>query len=466
MNVNPNIFREYDIRGIAEVDYDAGFAEALGRAFGTKLVARGIDKAAVGRDHRLSSPAYHEALIRGIVSTGVSVVDVGQCPTPLLYFSVYHLDLRAGIQVTGSHNPADHNGFKIVVGKTTIHGPEIQELAEIIASGEFAEPEDESTGKVETYPIIDAYLGFMEEHFGQCVDALKVVVDSGNGTAGPVAPAVYRAMGCEVVELYSEPDGNFPNHHADPTIEANMADAIARLQETGADLAIAFDGDSDRIGVVDDRGHIVWGDEMLVVFARDILAREPGATIVSEVKCSQRLYDDIEARGGNAIMWKAGHSLLKAKMRETDAALGGEMSGHIFFADRYFGFDDAIYAGARMIEILARSEQGLAEMLTSLPQAFFTPEIRVDCPDELKFHIASRACARFRELGYEIIDVDGVRVQFENGWGLVRASNTQPILVMRFEATDEQSLAEYRRIVETEIEALRAAADEEVAATS
>lgn len=451
MKLNPQIFREYDIRGIAEEDYDAEFAEALGRAYGTMLRERGIARAAAGHDCRLTGPAYHAAVKAGLRATGVDVIDVGMCPTPLLYFAVHHLDLQAGIQVTGSHNPPDHNGFKIVVGKSTIHGDDIRELASRIEAAEFESGE----GTEEPYPIIPAYQGFLSEHFGRCAEGIKVVVDSGNATAGPVAPRVYRDMGCEVIELFSEPDGTFPNHHPDPTVEENVADIIAKVRETGADLGIAFDGDADRIGLIDETGRIIWGDEMLVIFARDILAGHPGATVVSEVKCSQRLYDDIEAKGGKAIMWKAGHSLLKAKMRETGALLGGEMSGHLFFADRYFGFDDAIYAGARMIEILARTGRRVAEMVSDLPPAVFTPEIRVDCPDELKFKLAAAAQERFRELGHRIVDVDGVRVIFDKGWGLIRASNTQPILVMRFEAEDDQHLAEYRAIVEGELDKLR-----------
>jgi phosphomannomutase / phosphoglucomutase len=451
MKPNPQIFREYDIRGIADVDYDAAFAGVLGRAFGTMLLERGISRAAVGRDCRLSSPGYAAALESGLRATGVDVIDVGVCPTPLLYFAVHHLDLMAGIMVTGSHNPPDHNGFKIVVGKATIYGDDIRDLQRRIEAADFRDGQ----GGAESYPIIPAYHGFLSEHFGRCAEGIKVVVDSGNGTAGPVAPRVYRDMGCEVIDLFSEPDGTFPNHHPDPTVEENVADLIAKVREIGADIGIAFDGDSDRIGVVDGHGRVMWGDEMLVVFARDILARNPGATVVSEVKCSQRLYDDIAARGGKGIMWKAGHSLLKAKMRETGALLGGEMSGHLFFADRYFGFDDAIYAGARMIQILARSGQPLAGMLSDLPGTVFTPEIRMDCPDELKFRLAAAAQARFRELGYDLVDVDGVRVLFEKGWGLIRASNTQPILVLRFEAANEELLTRYRGIVEGELERLR-----------
>ncbi|HEY2776104.1 MAG TPA: phosphomannomutase/phosphoglucomutase [Candidatus Binatia bacterium] len=471
MKLNPQIFREYDIRGVPGTDYDEEFTEALGRAFASMLRERGITRAAVGRDCRLTSAAHAGALKQGIRGGGIDVVDVGMCATPLLYYAVHLLDLSAGIQVTGSHNPADHNGFKIVVGKATIHGEAIRDLARRIgaasptgAASPAAPPAGAASpaaspagaeGSEEDFAIAPAYCGFMAEHFGRLSRPLKVVVDSGNGTAGPVAPRIYRAMGCEVVELFSEPDGTFPNHHPDPTVEENLADLRRKVKETGADLGLAFDGDADRVGVVDSGGRVVWGDEMLVLFARDILARRPGAAIVSEVKCSQRLFDDIEARGGRAIMWKAGHSLLKAKMRETGALLGGEMSGHLFFADRYFGFDDGIYAGARMIEILSRSGLGLGRMLADLPHTVYTPEIRVPCPDEQKFELASAAQERFRELGHSIVDVDGVRVKFDHGWGLIRASNTQPILVLRFEATDEVSLARYRRLVEGELEVLR-----------
>lgn len=454
MKMNPEIFREYDIRGVAETDFDEGFVEALGRAYGTKLLENDITKVSVGRDCRLSGPAYHQILKRAIRSTGVNVIDIGMCPTPLMYFSIHYLDLRGGIQITGSHNPSEYNGFKICIGKSTIHGAAIRELGDIIEAGKMARGE----GNEESYPIVPAYQGYLAEQLGRCGAGLKVVVDSGNGTAGPVAPALYRELGCEVIELYSEPDGNFPNHHPDPTVEANMADLIAAVAEHKADLGIAFDGDADRLGLVDDSGRIIWGDEMMVMFARDILEKSPGATIVSEVKCSQRLYDDIETHGGAAIMWKAGHSLIKAKMRETGALLGGEMSGHLFFADRYFGYDDAVYAGARAIETVARSGRSLSDILGDLPEVSATPEIRVDCSDDAKFKVAELARARFRELGYDIIDVDGVRVKFERGWGLIRASNTQPALVMRFEADNDGHLREYRELVERELEGLKAEA--------
>ncbi len=448
--MNAAIFREYDIRGVADRDYDEDFARTLGRAFATHARSRGAKRLSVGRDCRLTSEKYHRALGEGIRAAGVDVVDVGTCPTPLLYFSLFHLDLDGGVQVTGSHNPPEYNGFKLCIGKTTIHGAEIQELRRIIESGRFTT----GNGAQEPFAVIPAYQEYLRRQFEGKGRGVKVAVDSGNGTAGLVAPEVFRSMGCEVVELYSEPDGRFPNHHPDPTIEENMRELRSVVTERGLDLGIAFDGDADRIGIVDHRGKILWGDEMLVLFARHVLAAKPGATIVSEVKCSQRLYDDVAKRGGRAIMWKAGHSLLKAKMKETGAALGGEMSGHMFFADRYFGYDDAIYAGCRMIELLAQAGKPLADLLSDLPVAYNTPEIRVDCPDELKFKVAERAKEVFRR-SYDIVDIDGVRMKFPEGWGLIRASNTQPVLVLRFEASSQEKLAEYRSIVEKTLAEIR-----------
>ncbi len=450
--VNPAIFREYDIRGIADVDYDAGFARLLGRAYATYVADKNVKRVSVGRDARLTSNKYADALKDGLRTGGLDVVDLGMTPTPLVYYSLHHCDVDGGIQVTGSHNPSDHNGFKICVGKISIYGDAIQDLRAIIESGKFR---DAARGSEEHYAIIPPYQDELIRQFGTLPRRLKVVVDSGNGAAGPVAPRIIRALGCDSRDLFSDPDGRFPNHHPDPTVEENMQILIDTVKQDGADLGIAFDGDADRVGLVDQHGRILWGDEMLVLFARDILAKHPGAVIVSEVKCSQRLYDDIEKHGGKGIMWKAGHSLLKAKMRETKAALGGEMSGHIFFADRYYGYDDAIYAACRMLEVVAKSGRPLAEMLADLPPAVSTPEIRVDCPDALKFRIAERTKERFRQAGYDLIDIDGVRVKFADGWGLIRASNTQPILVMRFEAKDATKLAEYRAVVEKMVDEVK-----------
>jgi phosphomannomutase/phosphoglucomutase len=406
----------------------------------------------VGRDCRLTSDRYAAALTEGIRSTGIDVLDVGMCPTPLLYFSLFHWDLDGGIQVTGSHNPSDYNGFKICLGKESMHGEQIQDIRRRIESGRFAN----GAGNVEHRPVALPYHEDIAKRVGRLGRPIDVVVDAGNGTAGPIAPGVYRAIGANVRELFCAPDGRFPNHHPDPTVPENMDALIRTVAEQKAELGIAFDGDADRIGVVDARGKIIWGDELMVIYARDVLARNPGATIVSEVKCSQRLYDDVARHGGKGIMWKAGHSLLKAKMRETGALLGGEMSGHIFFKEKYFGYDDAIYAGARLLDILARTGKTIDALLADLPPAHNTPEIRIDCPDAAKFTIAERVRDRFRADGYEIIDVDGVRVRFPHGWGLLRASNTQPVLVTRFEAETPAQLEEYRRTVEDAVAAVRA----------
>ena len=407
----------------------------------------------VGRDCRLTSDRYAAAVAAGIASAGLRVLDIGVCPTPLMYFSLFRWDLDGGIQVTGSHNPAEYNGFKICLGKEALHGEQIQDLQRRFEAGRFGT----GPGTIERRPVVPIYQDDIAARVGRLARPIDVVVDAGNGTAGPVAPAIYRRLGARVRELFCDPDGRFPNHHPDPTVADNMRDLLRTVTEGGAELGIAFDGDADRIGVADATGRIIWGDELLVLFARDVLARNPGAVIVSEVKCSQRLYDDVAKHGGRGIMWKAGHSLLKAKMRETSALLGGEMSGHIFFKENYFGYDDAIYAGARLLEILARTGKRVDQLLADLPPSHCTPEIRVDCPDDLKFAVAERTRERLRAAGREIVDVDGVRVCFPHGWGLVRASNTQPVLVMRFEAETPAELAEYQRVVEGEVAEARRA---------
>ncbi len=450
--MNPAIFREYDIRGVAGRDFDAAFARTLGRAFGTMAHGAGKRVVSVGRDCRLTSEEYATALTEGLVSTGLEVVDIGVCPTPLMYFSLFHFNLDGGIQVTGSHNPAEFNGFKICLGTGTLYGDQIQQLRTIIDAGRFTS----GVGRRSSRDVIRPYQDHLASQFGTLATPLRVVVDAGNSTAGPVAPAILERLGCEVTPLFCELDGRFPNHHPDPTVVENMEALVRTVGASRADIGIAFDGDADRIGVVGRSGQIIWGDEILILFARDVLEKNPGAVIVSEVKCSQRLYDDIAARGGRGIMWKAGHSLLKAKMKETGALLGGEMSGHMFFADRYFGYDDAIYAACRLVEILARVRRPIEELLADLPPTFTTPEIRVDCPDDSKFQVAERAREYFRSR-YEIVDVDGVRIRFPEGWGLVRASNTQPVLVLRFEALSRERLNEYRRIVEDVVADVRRA---------
>ncbi|TMB66591.1 MAG: phosphomannomutase/phosphoglucomutase [Deltaproteobacteria bacterium] len=448
--MNSSVFREYDIRGLAEKDFDKEFALLLGKVHGTIISEKGGERVTVGRDCRATSDAYAEAVIAGLASTGLHVYDIGVCPTPLLYFSLFHLDVDGGIQVTASHNPSEYNGFKLCVGKETLYGQQIQDVRAKMERNEFKQ---KAGGKVERYEIVPPYHRHLLQDVPRLARPLKVVVDAGSGVGGPVAPPIFRELGCTVWEIACTPDGRFPIHHPDPTVPENLAMLIEKVRHEKADLGIAYDGDADRIGAVDEQGNILWGDELLVLFARDVLQRNPHAVIISEVKCSQRLYDDIAKNGGKAIMWKAGHSLLKAKMKETHALLAGEMSGHMFFKERYFGYDDAIYASLRLLEILAKSSQPLSGLLADLPKSVSTPEIRVDCPDEKKFAIAEKAKEYFRK-HYDIIDVDGVRVQFPEGWGLIRASNTQPALVLRFEAKSDEKLKEYRAIIEGKLREL------------
>ncbi|TVR01412.1 MAG: phosphomannomutase/phosphoglucomutase [Deltaproteobacteria bacterium] len=431
--LNPHIFRAYDIRGVAESDLGNEVATAIGRALGTMARRRGARTFAVGRDCRLTGPRLAEAITAGLRSTGLDVVDMGAVPTPLLYFSVHHRDLGGGVQVTGSHNPPEFNGFKMMIGRDTLHGEEIAELHEMIVAGDFEQGE----GALSTDSIEDAYVDWVVDNIRMGERRLRVLVDGGNGIGGPVTMRLLKRLGVDVVGHCIEPDGTFPNHHPDPTIVETLDEMREVGARHGVDLSIGLDGDGDRIGVVDGNGEILWGDRLLILFSRAILQTHPGATIVSEVKCSQALFDDIARHGGKPIMWKAGHSLIKSKMKETGAALAGEMSGHIFFADRFFGFDDAVYSAARLVEILSRGPESLSERLADVPETFATPEIRVDCPEETKFLIAPRVAAHVGDR-FPVTDIDGVRVNFGDGWGLVRASNTQPVLVLRAEATSPE----------------------------
>lgn len=445
MQINPQIFREYDIRGVVNKDLTLDIVRRLGQGFGTLMTPSGRRDLVVGRDGRLSSKAFAEALIEGLISTGCNVVDIGLCPTPVYYFSIFHLDKDGGMMVTGSHNPPEFNGFKVSIGKSTIFGQEIQNLRGLIGKGKFVK----GKGDLSEMEIVQPYQDYIRKniHAGK---RMRVVIDGGNGTAGVVAGPVLRDLGCEVEELYCEVDGRFPNHFPDPTIPGNLKDLIDRVKKTRADVGIGYDGDGDRIGVVDDQGNIIWGDQLMILFSREILKRKKGSAFVAEVKCSQNLFDDIEKHGGKATMWKTGHSLIKEKMKEEKAALGGEMSGHIFFADRYFGYDDAIYASCRLIELLSGTEEKLSQLLSDVPKTFITPEIRVDCPDEIKFKVVERVKEMLSK-NNPIIDVDGVRVRFQDGWGLVRASNTQPALVLRFETLTEKRLQEIRKLVEDKV---------------
>ena len=445
MQINPQIFREYDIRGVVDKDLTPDIARILGQGFGTRMAQLGRKELVVGRDGRLSSKPFVEALVEGLISTGCDVVNIGLCPTPVYYFSIFHLDKDGGMMVTGSHNPPEFNGFKVSVGKSTIFGEEIQNLRRLIEKKEFVT----GKGNLSKEEIILPYQDYIKKNI-HTEKRMRVVIDAGNGTAGILAGTLLRDLGCEVEELYCEVDGRFPNHFPDPTIPGNLKDLIGRVKKIQADVGIGYDGDADRIGVVDDQGNIIWGDQLMILFSREILRNKKGATFVAEVKCSQNLFNDIEKHGGKAIMWRTGHSLIKEKMKEEKAALGGEMSGHIFFADRYFGYDDAIYASCRLIELLSKTDKKLSTLLSDVPKTFITPEIRVDCADEIKFKVVEKVKEELRK-DYPIIDVDGVRVKFEDGWGLVRASNTQPALVLRFEALTENRLEEIKKLVEDKV---------------
>jgi phosphomannomutase/phosphoglucomutase len=438
----PTIFREYDIRGIADKELLDADIEDLGRAIGTYLGPRSGRNIALGCDTRLSSPRLKNAIARGLVASGCEVTDIGVVPTPVLYYSVFHLKATGGVMITGSHNPPEYNGFKVVSGAATIYGAEIQAIREIIERGDYAS----GAGSLRTADVVPSYVDEVASQF-PLERRVKVVADAGNGTAGPVIHRIFEKLNVEVTELFFEMDGHFPNHHPDPTVPKYIAKLIETVQQTGADLGVAFDGDADRLGAVDELGNVLWGDQLMTIYAREILERKPGATFIGEVKCSQTMYDEIKRLGGNAIMWRAGHSLIKAKMKESHAEMGGEMSGHMFFADRYYGYDDALYAACRLIEIVSKSGKPLSAQLAGLPQMVSTPEIRIDCPDEMKFSVVERVADRFRR-SHQVVDIDGVRVLFPQGWGLVRASNTQPVLVERFEAATEELLGRYRAEVE------------------
>ncbi|MCG6911593.1 MAG: phosphomannomutase/phosphoglucomutase [Deltaproteobacteria bacterium] len=440
--MNSEMFREYDIRGIAGKDMDPDDVAVIGRAIGTYLLRQGNDSITVGQDCRTTSPLYAEKLIQGLTQAGCDVVDIGICPTPVAYYSIRRLQKKGNVMVTASHNPPAYNGFKICSGFDSVYGEQIQQILKFITENDF----ESGRGSVEAIDVIPDYKAHLLENI--TIDRpLNVGIDAGNGTAGITAVPIIKNLGCNLFDLYCDMDGTFPNHEADPTVLKNMSDLVALVKEKNLDVGFGYDGDGDRIGVVDEQGNLVFGDKLMIIFAREILSRKPGSTFISEVKCSKIMYDDIEKHGGRAIMWKTGHSLIKQKMKEEKAELAGEMSGHIFFADRYFGFDDAVYASCRLLEILSATGKKLSELLADVPETYTTPEIRVECPDHIKFNVVRKVTAYFRER-YDVIDIDGVRVLFPDGWGLVRASNTQPALVLRFEAMSAERLDEIKELVE------------------
>ena len=433
---NPTILREYDIRGIVGDTLHAADARAIGRAFGSMVRRNGGRRVAVGRDGRLSSPELAIALAEGLAAAGVDVIDIGMGPTPMLYFAVHHLGTDGGIQVTGSHNPPDYNGFKMMLGRASFFGERIQELGALAAAGDL----ESGAGRVETAEITSAYVERLLADYrgGRAID---VAWDAGNGAAGPIMEALAARLPGRHACLFAEVDGHFPNHHPDPTVAANLVDLIEEVRSGGYEIGIGFDGDGDRIGVVDGQGRIIAGDQILQILAADLLERRPGSVIIADVKASQALFDDIARRGGKPLMWKTGHSLIKSKMVEVGAPLAGEMSGHIFYADGFYGHDDALYVAIRLLDILARSDRSLAEIRDAMPNLFNTPELRFDCPEERKFEAIEMVRQRLQAAGAEVDPTDGVRVRQGDGWWLLRASNTQAVLVGRAEALSEEGLA-------------------------
>jgi phosphomannomutase/phosphoglucomutase len=444
-SIAKEIFRQYDIRGIVGKDLHPETAEAIGRAYAAYLTQHGIRGAvAIGRDNRPSGKALGDTVVRGLTDSGVDVVDVGVVPTPLLYWSLHNVDVIGGIQITGSHNPPEYNGFKLSVGKGSLHGEEIQALYRIIVAGKFPS----GRGKVRNEAIIDRYIADVVARVGRLSRPLNVVADCGNGVGALVAPQLLRAIGAQLVTLFCESDGAFPNHHPDPTVVENLQDLIAAVHRDRADIGIAFDGDADRIGVIDEKGGIVWGDHVLILYARDVLQRTGrGQSIIFDVKCSQALPDAIKKAGGTPVMWKTGHSLIKDKMKELGAPVAGEMSGHMFFTEGFYGHDDALYGAARLLRIIADSGKSVTGLLADVPKFVSTPELRVDVPEAIKFDLVDRAVRHFSSR-YDTVGVDGVRVNFGDGWGLIRASNTQPVLVTRFEARTPERLSAIRSEME------------------
>ncbi|MCD6586337.1 MAG: phosphomannomutase/phosphoglucomutase [Desulfobacteraceae bacterium] len=447
--MTPDIFREYDIRGITGSQITEDDVIKIGQGIGTFLVRNDCFNLTVGRDCRITSDRYSELLIKGLLSTGCNATDIGVCPTPIQYFSIRHLNKQGGVMVTASHNPPEYNGFKICQNLDSVFGEQIQKIKKLIEQNDF----EQGNGSRDEADVVTPYKQYIIENI-HIKNPIKVGVDAGNGTSGVITVPILKQLNCEVHDIYCDMDGNFPNHEADPTVLKNMADLIKLVKDNKLDIGIGFDGDGDRIGVVDEKGNLIYGDQLMIIFSREILSRKPGATFISEVKCSKTMYDDIKAHGGNAIMWKTGHSLIKKKMKEEKAELAGEMSGHMFFADRYFGYDDATYAACRLLEILSDTGKTISELLSDIPKTYNTPEIRVDCPDNIKFSVVDKVTEIFRK-NYDVIDIDGVRIVFEDGWGLVRASNTQPALVLRFEALSKNRLDEIRHLVESTLESVK-----------
>lgn len=440
-NINEGIFRQYDVRGIYNEDLTAKDAEFIGKAFGTYIKRKGENQAIVGRDNRKSSPEIFNSLVKGLLDTGINVKDIGVVVSPIFYYATHLCNIKSGIMITANHNPAKYNGFKIQYDGRTLYGEELQDIKRMIQKDDF----ESGQGKLAVQSPVKDYISMVKEKIKLPGRRLKVVVDCGNGTAGLFAPNILKELGCEVIPLYCDSNPEFPNHFPDPVKPENLKDLIKAVKASKADLGVGFDGDGDRLGVVDNQGNIIWGDMLMILFWREILPKHPGTHAIVEVKCSETLVDEIKRLGGQPIFYKTGHSLIKAKMKEINAVFTGEMSGHMFFADEYFGYDDALYACARLLRILSGSSKSLSELLADVPKTYATPEIRVECAEEEKLFYVGKAKNYFKASGNKIIDIDGVRVQFDDGWGLVRASNTGPELIVRCEAKTPERLEQIKK---------------------
>ncbi|MCR4368393.1 MAG: phosphomannomutase/phosphoglucomutase [archaeon] len=452
--MNPEIFREYDIRGIADSDIPSSDAQLIGKAYGTIIHNNGGSRVIVGRDNRVSGPRILKALMDGILSTGINITFIGEVSTPLLYYAVSKLECEGGISVTASHNPPEFNGFKVLVGKSAIYGEAIQQIRKVAEKGEFAK----GKGAMQSKDLEEQYLNEIASlvHFTSPQKKLKVVIDAGNAMASDLAPRLLKKIGLEPICLFCEKDPSFPNHMPDPVDEKNVKDLQKTVLSEKADLGVAFDGDSDRVGVVDDKGRLIYGDRLLAILAQDALKRNPGGKVIFEVKCSQALPEWVEKHGGKPIMWKTGHSLIKAKMKEENALIAGEMSGHMFFTEKWYGFDDALLAAAKIIEIAANSQKKLSELVDAIPSYHSSPEIRIDCPDNKKAGVVAKISKKYKKLFPNSITIDGIRIIFprQDGWALVRQSNTQPKLILRFEAKNAQGLKKLEEKILPEVRSL------------
>jgi len=435
--ISRNIFRQYDIRGLVPQELDDDTVRRIARAFATMAGEQGLNKVVLGRDNRKSSPHLREVVVEALTDSGCQVIDLGVVVSPMFYFAARHLEIPAGLMITASHNPGEYNGFKVLLGENTIYGDDIQRLYRLARDGVFISRSPKGT--VTDMDITEDYINEIKRRISLGPRRLKLVVDCGNGTASFFAPRLFRELGCEVVELYCESDPDFPNHHPDPVKVENCQDLIRVVKSERADLGIGLDGDGDRLGVVAEDGRIIWGDLLMILYWREILPRHPGIDCIVEVKCSQALIDEIVKLGGRPLLYKTGHSLIKAKMKEIGAIFTGEMSGHMFFADEYYGYDDALYAAARLLRILSNTDRSMSELLADVPRYWTTPEIRVKSSDTEKFQVVEKVRERFRK-EYEVIDVDGARILFPDGWGLVRASNTGPELIVRYESRTKEGL--------------------------